>query len=120
AAGIGMARLAGLRMLDTPGIQHDIEAAINAVVRTGTGAKDGLCCGALGRAELFVVAGDARANDLASSVVARARETGAYRLSGTNGAEFFDPSLFQGLAGIGYELLRVARPSAVPSVLIWE
>ncbi|HEX7829654.1 MAG TPA: type 2 lanthipeptide synthetase LanM family protein [Thermoanaerobaculia bacterium] len=120
AAGIGMARLAGLRMLDTPGIQHDIEAAINAVVRTGTGAKDGLCCGALGRTELFVIAGDTRANDLASSVVARARETGAYRLSGTSGAEFFDPSLFQGLAGIGYELLRVARPSAVPSVLIWE
>jgi lantibiotic modifying enzyme len=31
-----------------------------------------------------------------------------------------NPSFFQGTAGIGYELLRMARPDLLPSVLLWE
>ena len=31
-----------------------------------------------------------------------------------------NPGLFQGYAGIGYELLRLAAPESIPSVLLWE
>lgn len=30
------------------------------------------------------------------------------------------PGFFQGAAGIGYELLRLAHPDHLPSVLLWE
>ncbi len=30
------------------------------------------------------------------------------------------PGLFQGISGIGYELLRLARPRELPVVLLWE
>jgi lantibiotic modifying enzyme len=120
AAGIGMARLASAAIEKTPSICRDFDVARAAVLREGAAAKDGLCCGALGRAELLVALHDDRAIGHASAVVERARVSGGYRLSGRSGADFFDPSLFQGLAGIGYELLRIARPAEVASVLIWE
>jgi lantibiotic modifying enzyme len=34
--------------------------------------------------------------------------------------EGFAPTLFFGLAGIGYELLRLHHTQLVPSVLLWE
>ncbi|MEA2163992.1 MAG: hypothetical protein QOK37_2119 [Thermoanaerobaculia bacterium] len=120
AAGIGMARVAGSAIEETPALCRDIAAARDAVLREGVAGKDGLCCGALGRAELLVALDDERAIEHASAVVARAHASGAYTLSGRSGADFFDPSLFQGLAGIGYELLRIARPADVASVLVWE
>ena len=125
AAGIGLARAAGLPILDTPAIRQDIEAALTAVSRHGIGDKDGLCCGNLGRADLLLAASPPRAGGerprealrLASSVAARARRRGGYR---TSGPGFFDPSFFQGLSGIGYQLLRLAHPDRIPSVLVWE
>ena len=30
------------------------------------------------------------------------------------------PGFYQGLAGIGYELLRLAHPMELPSVLLWR
>jgi lantibiotic modifying enzyme len=32
----------------------------------------------------------------------------------------FIPGLFDGLAGIGHQMLRLAFPNLVPSVLLWE
>lgn len=128
AAGIGLARMSGLAVLDSPVIRRDIEAALRAVVRSPPAGRDGLCCGDLGRAETLLAASasggeseaGASAARLASLVVRRARQSGGYSLSGLPGRDFFDPSLFQGLSGIGYQLLRIARPQALPSVLTWE
>jgi lantibiotic modifying enzyme len=50
-------------------------------------------------------------------VVERARARDAY-VAGV--APEFAPAFFQGLAGIGYELLRIAHPRALPSVLTWS
>ncbi len=122
--GIGLARAAGLPLHDSPSTRRDIAAALATVVRRGLGTKDGLCCGNLGRAELLILA-PARgerpsAADLAAAVVRRARRLGGYGTSGRPGQGFFDPSFFQGLAGIGYQLLRIAQPAQLPSVLVWE
>jgi lantibiotic modifying enzyme len=32
----------------------------------------------------------------------------------------YQPGFFQGMAGIGYALLRLAHPDLLPSVLLWE
>jgi hypothetical protein len=54
---------------------------------------------------------------MAVRVVDRARRRGHFRLSGA-GTDYrvFDPGFFQGLSGIGYEMLRLAQPSGLPSV----
>jgi type 2 lantibiotic biosynthesis protein LanM len=134
AAGIGLARIAGRPGFDSAEVGRDIDAALKTVSQGATGDKDGLCCGNLGRAELLLAAAstgadtatgsgavtESRAALVASAVVSRARRAGGYRLSGHAGRDFFDPSFFQGLSGIGYQLLRIARPRALPSVLVWE
>jgi lantibiotic modifying enzyme len=127
APGIGMARLAGSHY-NGDAVDDDVAAALAAVQSQGIGGKDGLCCGNLGRADLllsaeragFAGAGEFGALRLASGVIGQAREKGGYRLTGRAGQEFFDPSFFQGLAGIGYETLRIANPELLPSVLVWE
>jgi hypothetical protein len=54
--------------------------------------------------------------------VTRAKQVGTYqvRLDLTSGQTFYNPPLFQGMAGIGYQLLRLARPDEVPSLLLFD
>jgi lantibiotic modifying enzyme len=89
---------------------------------------DTLCCGNLGRAEVFLVAVQKlnspqwfqTAQELAAMVVWRATQTGQYQLLGNFQNSVFSPCFFQGSGGIGYQLLRLAYPEALPSVLLWE
>lgn len=128
ASGIGLARLSSLSIHDSTEVRRDIEAALGVVSRSGISEKDGLCCGNLGRVDLFLAASrfktdaelERRAVQSASVVVARSRRFGGYRLSGRSGQDFFDPSFFQGLSGIGYQLLRLAGRGSLPCVLVWE
>ena len=128
AAGIGLARMSGLPLFDSHEVRQDINAALGKVTESPIGEKDGLCCGNLGRVEMMLAASvqsadeqlQRRVVELASVVVERARRSGGYRLSGHPGKDFFDPSFFQGLSGIGFELLRIARPQSLPCVLAWE
>jgi type 2 lantibiotic biosynthesis protein LanM len=130
ASGIALARAASIKVLDSPLIRRDVKAGICAVSQSSVGENDGICCGNLGRAEIFLAAAalskDAQeqqqmkscAVHLASVVVERARQSGGYKFSGQQ--DFFDPSFFQGLSGIGYQLLRIAQPQRLPCVLTWE
>ncbi len=105
--------------------ERDIAAALETTARHGITDIDHLCCGNLGRADLLLEAGQRlqrpdlleEARTLASEVVVRSRQAGGYRL-GNSGA--YSLSLFQGSAGIGYELLRMAAPGDLPTVLLWE
>ncbi len=125
APGIGLARVATLDILDTPEIRQDIEAAITTTLNYGLSDIDHLCCGNMGRVEFLFTAGrklnrpelvDAAMN-LASQVVARAEQKGHY---GYGPILDFHPGFFQGASGIGYQLLRLAYPDQLPSVLLWE
>lgn len=128
AAGIGFARLSGLPLFDSPEVRQDINAALRKVAESPIGDKDGLCCGNLGRGDMLLAAAVQKKDEqlhrrvvqIASVVVERARQWGGYRLSGQPGQDFFDPSFFQGLSGIGFELLRIANPQSLPCVLAWE
>ncbi|RCJ42659.1 lanthionine synthetase [Nostoc minutum NIES-26] len=127
AAGIGLARLGCVELVDIPGIEREIEIALQTTQNYGLEASDHLCCGNLGRAEVLLV-GSQRysrsdwreiALQNATNVVAKAKRTGAYQMFVNLPSSVFHPSLFRGTAGIGYELLRLASDD-LPSVLLWE
>jgi type 2 lantibiotic biosynthesis protein LanM len=126
AAGIGLARAAGLSELDDDSVREDIANAIETTVPSSVPDLDHLCCGHLGRTELFLMAArvlgvpeyEERARSLAGFVVRRAKASGNYLLGFDSCPNI--PSLHQGMAGIGYQLLRIAEPSTIPSLLLWE
>lgn len=127
AAGIGLGRLGCVRLGEIPGIEREIEIALQTTQNYGLEASDHLCCGNLGRIETLLVAAQRYSrSDLrqialknATNVVTKARRTGAYQMFVNLPGSVFHPSFFRGTSGIGYELLRLASDD-LPSVLLWE
>jgi type 2 lantibiotic biosynthesis protein LanM len=128
AAGIGLARLGGLGVLDDPAVRQEIGTAIETTLACGVQAVDQLCCGNFGRVELLLQAGarlgrpelaDA-ARAQTSAVLARVRQGRPLCYLASVSAPVYNPGLFQGAAGIGYQLLRLAHADRVPSVLLLE
>jgi lantibiotic modifying enzyme len=122
ASGIALARLGGTGIVDIAGVDAEIDAALGTTRDALLQHTDYLCCGNLGRVETLVVAHRPELRELAeagaSAVVARARCNGCYKLF-VDVPGLYNPGFFQGMAGIGYELLRVAD-DRLPSVLLWE
>ena len=126
APGIALSRLAALPILDTPQVRQDISHGLRATRLVGTEGPDTLCCGAMGRAEVFVVAakelGDPaylqEARRMGSAILRRSQPPGSYA-SALKKAPYL-ASFHQGMAGIGYEFLRLAAPASLPSLLLWE
>ena len=56
----------------------------------------------------------------AAWLVARAKQVGAFYLSPELPGDVYNPGFFQGTTGIGYQLLRLAYPNSLSSVLLWE
>jgi type 2 lantibiotic biosynthesis protein LanM len=128
APGIGLARLGGLPVLDTPQVRNDIQAALQTTLITGLSSVDNLCCGNGGCIELLVAASQQLgqpyllgvARQWTSVLVHRATQRGGFHLLAQLPRQAFNPGLFQGYAGIGYQLLRIAFPERFPSLLLWE
>jgi type 2 lantibiotic biosynthesis protein LanM len=128
APGVGLARLGGLSLLDTPEIRTDIEAAMETTLRYALRPSDHLCCGSFGMADILFTGGlilgrsqlVIAARQRASFVLERARESGAFILPDALPADYASPGFFVGLSGIGYELLRLSFPEQLPSVLRFE
>jgi lantibiotic modifying enzyme len=114
-------------VIDTPQVRADVMAAVLTTRATAQGSSDQVCCGAMGRAEVLAVAGsrlatpqlNTEARELASATLAGAERRGAFRLASGSGSESYAPGFFQGLSGIGYQLLRLTRPE-LPSVLLFQ
>lgn len=119
APGIALARLGGESLMT-----DDLLGGLNSLPRV----EDHLCCGNFARVELLAYAGRClgrpdlgqAAKDLATLLVARAQPTGSYQLSPVASFNAYHPGFFQGTAGIGYTLLRLAYPDRLPCVLLWE
>lgn len=121
-AGMGLARLDALEDRDA---RSTVEGAIGSAARPEAPETDGLCCGRLGRADFLFSAGlRLGRQDLCEAAQAICRETVAGALAtgryATGADEGFRPGLFQGVSGIGYQLLRMQAPDALSSVLSWE
>lgn len=117
APGIGLARLEFKGRLGCA--SADVDAALLCARNAVSSGVDHLCCGDLGRTELLLEAGgnQEEAAATASRTVKAARARGHYRLNWSE--QYFWSSFHQGMAGIGYQLLRVAQPELLPSVLRW-
>jgi lantibiotic modifying enzyme len=78
----------------------------------------------MGRAELFLHAARPlhrpalaeRARALGGQTADRAARRGTYGAGTLDSA--FTPGLLQGIAGIGFQLLRLHHPARIPSVLL--
>lgn len=129
APGVALARLGCLDIIDDPAVREELDIALDTTVRGGITALDHACCGNMGRIEVALLAskrlGSARLRQIAdvgaTAVVLRAKHAGAYTLqANAEQNASFQPGFFRGISGIGYELLRVAKPEVLPSVLAFE
>jgi type 2 lantibiotic biosynthesis protein LanM len=126
ATGIGLGRLAMRRTVRSRALDEEIATALRLTLDAGPAATDYLCCGTFGRIEALLVAAQVTggaehrraALDLATGCVARARAIGRYTLF-VDVPELFNPGFFQGVAGIGFELLRLADDD-LPSALLFD
>lgn len=102
----------------------DIAGTANAAdtADPASSQADDLCCGQMGHVEALLYAhdklGNARCLAAAQRLMAQAwrrrQREGRYRLSAARGSNLFSPSLFQGVAGVGYTCLRLAMPRRLP------
>ncbi len=128
APGIGLARLAGTPLTRLTAIRTEIEIALQTTRDFGLQGADNLCCGSFGRIEFLWTAGQRldrqdlmdQALGQAARLMSRARESGGYHLVTALPKGAYSPGLFQGASGIGYQLLRLADPASIPSVLLME
>jgi lantibiotic modifying enzyme len=125
AAGIALSRMELLHASPTPDpyLKQEITSAIQTTLRTGFGHNHSLCHGDLGNLEVLLFAIQqcgmhqytAELESLTEQILTRGEQQGW--LSGIPlGVE--TPGLMLGLAGIGYQLLRLARPDMCPCLLL--
>lgn len=125
APGIGLARLTALTHVSDPALDSDLAAALESTARYGFGSNDSICHGDLGNLELLLRARELghrgnweRILDTESARLVARIGGGDWRCGIPGGIE--TPGLMMGLAGIGYELLRLGATHRVPSLLSLE
>jgi type 2 lantibiotic biosynthesis protein LanM len=125
APGIAMSRLAALRYLDDEALRQEIHIALATTIKQGFGLNHSLCHGDLGNLEALLLASRMLQDrqysehlDHFSRLILDSIEADGWLTGIPLGVEA--PGLMTGLAGIGYELLRLADPERVPSVLLLD
>ncbi len=127
AAGLGLARLGCLSIVDTPELRQEIESALEVTQASGIVGVDSLCWGNFGRFELLQVAAErfdrpelrTLAEDAIAAVIQQADDRGRFEFCPDRSYPSLIPGLFTGLAGVGYQLLRMQNPG-LSSVLLWD
>lgn len=122
APGIGLGRLRSLPHLNDTETRAEIGTALHTTLTQGFGLNHCLCHGDLGNLELILQASltlnDSKwlhqVNRLAAIILESINKHG-WLCGVPLGVE--TPGLMTGLAGIGYQLLRLAEPTHIPSVL---
>lgn len=124
AAGIGLGRLGSYGTGRDRDMPAEIDLAVARALAEPLGSYDILCCGNFGRLELLLSVGYQLERP---HLIDLARERAALRLRQTScgfdwfiGTDAENIGFFQGLAGIGYELLRLSDPKKIPSTLLWQ
>lgn len=125
ACGIGLSRLLAKEYgLDSKvSVDADINNAIICTEANWPNNMDTLCCGTMGSIELLREAGKHKFKTGKSTLMMileihrRSRNAGDYLWA--SGDENFNLSLFNGISGIGYTILRELNPS-LPNILIFK
>jgi lantibiotic modifying enzyme len=123
APGIGLSRLASLRYIDDATTREEITIALKTTLAQGFGRNHSLCHGDLGNLETLLTATSILDEpeyheqlERFTAMLFESIEDAGWITGVPQGVE--TPGLMTGLAGIGYELLRLAAPERVPSVLL--
>lgn len=119
--------LARLELAERGIVPDDPGPPVDAIRTSIDGVPDHLCCGNAGRIDALLRAGTLldddryvrRAHATMAAVHRRRSDAGCYALR-AHSPEIYDPTLFNGTAGIGYALLRLQYPDEIPCVLTWE
>ena len=118
APGIVLSRLQIKKQDPTLVFSKDIHAGVVWSDMHPTCAYDHLCCGNAGMIDLYLELGkNGNAQALAQQMITRKERTGKYTLLTFQGEFVTDVGMFSGLAGIGYEFLRVNCPDKIHSIL---
>jgi type 2 lantibiotic biosynthesis protein LanM len=128
APGIGLARLGAWDLARDDALRAEVDVALSVTQDASLDALDHLCCGSFGRMDLLIEASLrfqqpqllAVARGHAAYVMDRAHRQGGCTVLPGWSTPVFCCGLFQGYSGIGYQLLRLAAPTEVPSVLLWQ
>lgn len=125
APGVALMRLHALATVDDAELREDLAVALDITREHRNEPVDHVCCGNMGRADILASAAlvlgepalldDARA--LAGRVLERAPTEAEFGLIPPGTAPLLRLSLFRGVAGIGYTLLRLTYPDRLPSAL---
>jgi type 2 lantibiotic biosynthesis protein LanM len=126
APGIALGRLAMFNRLRDPQIRSDAELGLQRTSQSFDLDNHGLCHGQLGNLETLLFASetfpaDAKWGSIAgkyAKLIIDDIAAHGWRVARPSHVEV--PGLMTGLAGIGFELLRLAYPSKIPSVLLLE
>ncbi|AFZ42433.1 Lanthionine synthetase C family protein [Halothece sp. PCC 7418] len=126
AAGIALARLGGLSVLDTPEIREHSAIGLQTTQKHLVWGVDSLCWGTMGRVETLLVGAETLhdpnlfpiAEQATVTVLNQAQDRGSFRLFDSVSTSVTHLGFFHGLSGIGYSCLRVAFPQQLPCVLL--
>lgn len=125
APGIGLGRLASLPYFEDGMMHEEIAIALQTTLALGFGWNHSLCHGDLGDLETVLTAaqmlhdaGYHTHTEHLAAMLLESIETYGWLTGIPLGVE--TPGLMTGIAGIGYELLRLAAPERVPCVLALE
>ena len=132
AAGIGIGRIGILDSIewDDHTLSRDIERACCLMEKLDLNRLDTLCCGLSAILELCILMENygpgqkipiqvSKVRDkVAGHMINRHTEHGFFQCGG--GRDEMNPSLFTGVAGIGYQFLRFLDPAEYPSLLLWR
>ncbi len=120
APGIALTRMRALELVpdhnDGHMWRHDLALAAHTTASTGVVGLDSICCGNLGRALILSYLGDSTGQDqwnlaskeLLEAIQSRAASLGGFRITAFGSPELQAPSLFKGLAGVGFALNQIS------------
>jgi lantibiotic modifying enzyme len=126
STGIGLGYIGSLSILDMPEMRQGIDVALSRIIAEQ--GVDHLYGGNFGHLELLLSAAEALnqpslqqlAQSYAAGLIDRAQQRNGFYLCPHRLPSTCHPGFFQGISGIGYELLRLASPQDIPSVLLWK
>jgi type 2 lantibiotic biosynthesis protein LanM len=128
APGIALGRIITLPVSDGDRVRFFIEQALETTKAFELDSLDHLCCGNMGRIGILHYAGSRLGRDelileakgRILQLEQKMEKRGRFDVFHDPGIDLFHLGFFQGLSGIGYELMRVAYPDRLPFILAFE
>ena len=125
AAGIGLARLRTLPFANDPRLANELKSALCTTIAHGFGQSHALCHGDLGNLELLLEVYLENGEEAAgielkntTTMILDSINRAGWQCGGPEAVTL--PGLLIGIAGMGYQMLRLAEPSRMPSILLLD